>query len=441
MADSALPNEQQHPDQKRLEALRATGLLDSGPEPSFDRLTRLACRLLDVPVSLISLVDVERQYFKSAAGLPEPWASRRETPLSHSVCQHVVSSGAPLVIADAREHPLVCKNLAIPELGVVAYLGMPLATSGGYVLGALCAIDTKPRDWTAADATALRDLADLVISEIALRGMAQLLEARLRDETAAREAVESKLARAGRLEALGQLAGGITHDFANVLQAVQSGVDLALNCLHRDPAGVASLLEAVRSAAHRGTAISRRLLAFAREGRLGVSEVDIGELLGGLADVLELSVAKPGLELRIEPAPDLPPVRCDRGELETVLVNLATNARDAMPKGGTLTLSAAADIVDAKGPPHPAGLRPGCYLRIMAADTGTGMDAATQARAVEPFFTTKKEGEGTGLGLTMAREFAEHLGGAFALSSEVGRGTTVTLWLPCAGTDGGRDRD
>ena len=153
-------------DPARLLALQQTGLLDTLPEEVFDRLTRLVCRLLGVPVALVSLVENDRQFFKSALGLPEPWDLRRETPLSHSFCQHVVASGKPLLIQDASQDPLVCDNLALPELGVVAYLGMPLTTVDGHVLGSLCAIDTEPRAWTPADALALRDLAAVAVSEI-----------------------------------------------------------------------------------------------------------------------------------------------------------------------------------------------------------------------------------------------------------------------------------
>ena len=112
----------------RLAVLRKTGLLDTPPEPAFDRVTRFATRLLDVPVSLVSLVDSDRQFFKSAIGLPEPWATKRETPLTHSFCQHLVPTGNTLVIEDARTDPLVCDNLAVPELGVISYLGAPLIT-------------------------------------------------------------------------------------------------------------------------------------------------------------------------------------------------------------------------------------------------------------------------------------------------------------------------
>jgi len=156
-------------DPSRLKALRQTGLMDSLAEPSFDRLTRLASRLIRAPVALVSLVDDCRQFFKSAVGLPEPWASYRQTPLSHSFCQHVVISARPLIINDARNDPRVVGNLAISELGVVAYLGIPLVTLEGEVLGSFCVIDLTPRDWSIDEVETMVDLAASVASEIELR--------------------------------------------------------------------------------------------------------------------------------------------------------------------------------------------------------------------------------------------------------------------------------
>ena len=155
----------------RLAALRRTGLLGNLPEESFDRLARLGARLLDTPVALVSLVSEEGQFFKGCVGLPEPWATERRTPLSHSFCQHVVSTGEALVVVDAREHPLVRDNLAVPDLGVIAYAGVPLRTRDGHVLGSLCAIDGQPRQWTEDDVQTLQDLAASVVSEIELRGI------------------------------------------------------------------------------------------------------------------------------------------------------------------------------------------------------------------------------------------------------------------------------
>lgn len=153
----------------RLSALRRAELLDTQPEPEFDRVTRLLSRLLDTNVSLLSLVDQDRQFFKSSCGLPEPWAQRRETPLSHSFCQHVVTTEKCLVVEDARAHPLVAANLAVSDLGVIAYLGVPVRAPDGYILGSLCAIDSKPRSWSADNIALVEDMAGVIEHEIALR--------------------------------------------------------------------------------------------------------------------------------------------------------------------------------------------------------------------------------------------------------------------------------
>src|SRR4051812_44125767 len=132
-------------DPARLEALRRTGLLDSEPSPGFDRLTRLASRVLNAPVALVSLVDEDRQFFKSCLGVPEPWASARETPLTHSFCQHALTSREPLIVDDAREHEVLRHNLAIRDMGVIAYAGVRLVDADEQPLGTLCVIDSRPR--------------------------------------------------------------------------------------------------------------------------------------------------------------------------------------------------------------------------------------------------------------------------------------------------------
>ena len=155
-------------DPERLAALRATGLLDSDVTPEFDRLARLASRVLHAPVALVSLVDSDRQFFKSCLGLPEPWASQRESPLTHSFCQHAVATREPLLVNDAREHPLLRDNLAIRDMGVVAYAGIPLIDANGHALGTLCVIDSQPRYWTSYQAQLLGDIAASVVTEITL---------------------------------------------------------------------------------------------------------------------------------------------------------------------------------------------------------------------------------------------------------------------------------
>lgn len=152
----------------RLAALHDTGLLDSLPEEAYERLTRLATRVLNAPVALVSLVDADRQFFKSQVGLAEPWASARQTPLSHSFCQYVAADGEPLIVSDARQDPLLRDNLAIPEMGVVAYCGFPIRLPDGPVLGSLCAIDGQPRQWSAEEIATVHDLAACVATEITL---------------------------------------------------------------------------------------------------------------------------------------------------------------------------------------------------------------------------------------------------------------------------------
>jgi GAF domain-containing protein len=154
----------------RLAALHAASLVDSPAEEQFDRLARLAARVVNAPVALVSGVDEDRQFFKSCLGLPEPWATKRETPLSHSFCQHVVAAREPVVISDAREDELMRHNLAIRDLGVIAYLGVPLITREGHAIGTLCVIDHEPRIWTSDEIDLVKDVAAAVVTEITLRG-------------------------------------------------------------------------------------------------------------------------------------------------------------------------------------------------------------------------------------------------------------------------------
>lgn len=152
-------------DPRRLRAVRESGLLDSPPDESFDRLTRVAARALNAPVALVTIVDDDRQFLKSCVGVSEPWASTREMELSHSYCQHALSC-EPLVAPDAREHQLLRESLAIPDLGAIAYAGVPLELGDGQVLGTLCVIDHKRREWTADEVALLREIAEAVVEEI-----------------------------------------------------------------------------------------------------------------------------------------------------------------------------------------------------------------------------------------------------------------------------------
>jgi signal transduction histidine kinase/ActR/RegA family two-component response regulator len=242
-------------------------------------------------------------------------------------------------------------------------------------------------------------------------------------------AAQARAAHAERMQALGQLAGGIAHDFNNILQAVQGGATL-IDKRAADADSVQRFARMVLDATERGTSITRRLLAFARRGELRAEPVEPAELLWGLRDVLSHTLGG-AIAVNILAEPDLPPLLADKGQLETALVNLATNARDAMPDGGKLTFGATVDTLgeDAN---QVAELAPGQYVRLSIDDTGTGIDQPTLARVLEPFFSTKPPGQGTGLGLSMAKGFVEQSGGRLTIDSSPGRGTTVHLWLPAA---------
>jgi PAS domain S-box-containing protein len=278
------------------------------------------------------------------------------------------------------------------------------------------------------DVTALRETQD------ALRRLNQDLEERVRIEVSAREAAQRRAEHADRIQALGQLAGGIAHDFNNVLQAVAGGAALIARRPH-DADGVSRLIRVISDAAARGASITRRMLLLARRGVLKAEPVEVPALLAGMREVFTYTLGA-AIEVRMEVALGLPRLLADKAQLETALVNLGTNARDAMPDGGTLRLLAEQEIVrQGVAAPHPAGLPAGTYVRLSVGDDGTGMSSATLARVGEPFFTTKDVGKGTGLGLPMVKGFADQSGGAFAIESVVGVGTTATLWLPIVADD------
>ena len=239
------------------------------------------------------------------------------------------------------------------------------------------------------------------------------------------------LAQAEKLSALGQLAGGVAHDFNNIVQGV-AGCASIISRYASDAAKVQKYARMLEDAAWRGASITRRLLAMARQDVLQTEAVAVPRLLEDLRSMLSHTLGA-NIDIRLELGQTLPLALADKGQLEAVLVNLAANSRDAMQDGGAIVISAEAETVAAGR--HAAGLQPGPYICLAVADNGIGMDAALLKRAVEPFFTTKGPGKGTGLGLSMARGFAEQSRGALALASEPGRGTTVTLWLPAAGAD------
>jgi signal transduction histidine kinase len=264
-------------------------------------------------------------------------------------------------------------------------------------------------------------------AEQALQLLNETLEQRVEAEVDGRMQVEKAYRQAQKMEVVGQLTGGIAHDFNNLLAAVLGNLELLRKRL-ADDADALRLVGGAIEGAERGKALTQRLLAFARQQDLHPATVDAPNLIRGTIEMLARSIG-PSVEIRSDIAADLWPVRVDANHLELALLNLGVNARDAMPDGGTITLSARNETIE-PGTGQP--LSPGDYVCLTVADTGVGMDQATLARATDPFFTTKGVGKGTGLGLSMVDGMAAQSGGSLRLSSRPGGGTTAELRLPCA---------
>ncbi len=266
-------------------------------------------------------------------------------------------------------------------------------------------------------------LVSLQHSEESLRQVNETLEARVDERTREHERAMAQLHEAQKLETLGQLTGGVAHDFNNLLTPVIGNLDLLRRRFPDDPRAQ-RLIDGGLQAASRAATLVQRLLAFARRQDLQPRPVAIPALLEGMSDMLARSLG-PTIDVDIAFTPDLPAARVDPNQLELALLNLAINARDAMPGGGPLRIEASE--VDRPG---VGSLSAGHYIRIAVIDGGLGMDRDTLARAVEPFFSTKGQGKGTGLGLSMVHGLAAQLGGMLALTSAPGQGTTAEILLP-----------
>lgn len=273
------------------------------------------------------------------------------------------------------------------------------------------------------------DITDLVEARDTLRRSNDELEAAVAERTHEREIALRQLHESQKMESIGQLTGGVAHDFNNLLAVVLGSLSLLRKSLPDDPR-TSRLLEGAIQGAERGATLTKRLLAFARRQELKIEAVDVQKLVPDLLDFLRQSVG-PGISIEVDIAPDVHPVKIDANQFELALMNLAVNARDAMPKGGVLTITAR-DETSVGDEDLLKRLPRGEYVRISVADTGIGMSEATLAKAMEPFFTTKGIGKGTGLGLSMVHGLTAQSGGAVHITSELGKGTVVNLWLPRA---------
>ena len=279
------------------------------------------------------------------------------------------------------------------------------------------------------------DATEAHVAQERLRELNETLEQRVAERTAELQQAQEALRQSQKLEAMGQLTGGVAHDFNNLLTPIIGSLDMLLRRGVGDDRAQRQINGALQ-AAERAKTLVQRLLAFARRQPLQPVPVDLGGLVAGMADLVD-STTGPRIRVEVEVEPGLPAALADANQIEMAILNLAVNARDAMPDGGTLTISAACESIDHG---HRAGLPAGRYIRLAVTDTGVGMDTETQSRAIEPFFSTKGIGHGTGLGLSMVHGLASQLGGALTIRSRSGLGTSVELWLPIAGRPPAEDR-
>lgn len=369
---------------ERFSAIHQSGLLDTEAEEEFDRITHLAARLLDVPIVLISLVDENRQFFKSQCGLPEQLAVGRETPHTHSFCQHVQVTGAPLIVEDAREHPLVHNNLAIPDLGVIAYAGVPIWLGEG-VLGSFCAIDSQPREWQERELAILQSLADQIGAQIEQRVAAgkggtspSVLDLRI-----PLNALNLSI------QAL-PLGGEITSEQEEYLHVAFSAISAMSRLVNE--------LEATSEAPPKHA-----------EPSLFSDIYCGGDLLRRAVQQVTPLAEKAGVILELDPpATDLPLVQCDGEKILRVLINLLGNAVSFTDSQGWVRTR-----VQVLGRPGS-----GRSLQFTVEDTGCGMSAQDLSQV----FTHRT--------LAQAKKIIESHGGRLWAESTPGAGSRFYLSLP-----------
>ncbi len=386
------------------------------PQLLLDRVPADAAEALQVEVAMVYLLEPGGLELRVAGGvgstageaIGQRVANRPDTSLGF-----VLAQGRPIVVADYRQESRFDVPASYREAGLVSAVGVPLSDRGR-TIGVLVVRSRTARSFGEDEVRFLESLANLLTSGLQ------------------RAQSEEALHHALRLESVGQLTGGIAHDFNNLLTVIQGNLQvLAELPADGDAALRRQLVDAAFRASRRGAELTGQLLAFSRRQVLQPLDVDAAAMLHSQADMLRRT-----LDQRIRIEVDIPPggvmVRADPGQLESALLNIAINARDAMPEGGTLRfrVEACALLPEAVAAEVDAETPADRFVAIAIEDSGTGMGAEARERAFEPFFTTKEAGRGTGLGLSTVYGFARQSRGAVTLDSALGRGTTVTLYLP-----------
>lgn len=382
-------------------SLEELGLVDAPPESIFDNITSMATSLFDIPVSLVSIVDVDndRQYFKSQIGLEEPWAAQRQTPLSHSFCQHVVNDNATLVVSDAEKHPLVKDNLAVQELGVATYLGVPIHNPDDEPIGAFCVIDVKPRRWESKEVEQLESLAKCVTDAIRLKA-AYLDSEALRKEQA-------------------EFTYAISHDLmlpANTLEMILEEVALESDKLSDD---VNRFVVDGRGTIRRMRQQAEDVLQYSRSIEMGgsVETISMGPLIDNILSDLKAETRASCANISRSA---LPEISGNRMQIRALFLNLINNALKYRVPDRCPGIS----IVSTCDSPDQHS--------IVVKDNGVGIAPSDQESIFKPFtrLHTQDRYAGTGIGLALCRRVVENHRGSISVTSDGKEGTAFTVNLP-----------
>lgn len=514
-------------EKERLASLRSYAILDSPSEKAYDDLTFLAMLICETPIALITLIDADRQWFKSKIGV-----DFTETPRDVSFCAHAILGTELMMISDtSRDERFAANPFVASHPNIRFYAGAPLVSADGYSLGTVCVLDFKPRHLNDDQQEALRALARQCVvllehrklTEEEVAGTKQMFHSLVesafdgycvhengtiiesnqkayslfgydsdelpgtsvlrmiapefremvtekiqtgdespyyeviglkkdgtrfplevfvknqrtnggfrrvvvcRDITK-RKQLQEELLQSQKMETIGQLAGGVAHDFNNILMAIMGYCDLIKMKLPPGDSSAEHVEETIR-AAERGASLTKQLLAFSRKQVLTPQLINLNETLVGMRNLLKRLLGE-DVDLLTHLEPNLGAAKVDPSQIEQVIMNLAINARHAMPDGGKLTIGTGNIELDENFVRSHFGARTGPFVRLQISDTGFGMDPETMSHIFEPFFTTKEKAKGSGLGLSTVYGIITQSNGYISVESQPGLGTSFRIYLP-----------